>query len=45
MRLFVSDDAAAIACGADRGAAAAEALRQEMVRISSWGMHWLEQLV
>jgi formate dehydrogenase iron-sulfur subunit len=45
MRLFVSDDAAAVACGADRVAARAEVLGVEVVRTSSWGLHWLEPLV
>ncbi|MFD1611846.1 NADH-ubiquinone oxidoreductase-F iron-sulfur binding region domain-containing protein [Sphingomonas tabacisoli] len=45
MRLFVSDDAAALACGADAVAARAEAMGHEVVRTSSWGMHWLEPLV
>jgi formate dehydrogenase iron-sulfur subunit len=45
VRLFVADDAAAIACGADAVAARAEALGHEIVRTSSWGMHWLEPLV
>jgi formate dehydrogenase iron-sulfur subunit len=45
MTLFVSDDAAAIACGADRIAAELAARGAEVVRTSSWGMHWLEPLV
>ncbi|HEV2567103.1 NADH-ubiquinone oxidoreductase-F iron-sulfur binding region domain-containing protein [Sphingomonas sp.] len=45
MRLFLSDDAAAVACGADRVARRAAALGFEVVRTSSWGMHWLEPLV
>ncbi|WP_108658664.1 NADH-ubiquinone oxidoreductase-F iron-sulfur binding region domain-containing protein [Acuticoccus kandeliae] len=47
MRIAISDDAAAIACGADRVAAAfAEAMPgATIVRTSSWGMHWLEPLV
>ncbi|MBA2918876.1 formate dehydrogenase [Sphingomonas sp. MAH-20] len=45
MRLFVSDDAAAVACGADAVAARADALGAEVVRTSSWGLHWLEPLV
>jgi formate dehydrogenase iron-sulfur subunit len=45
VRLYISDDAAALACGADRMAARAEALGAEVVRTSSWGLHWLEPLV
>jgi formate dehydrogenase iron-sulfur subunit len=45
MKLFVSDDAAAIACGAEGVAARAEALGAEVMRTSSWGLHWLEPLV
>nr|WP_198159869.1 NADH-ubiquinone oxidoreductase-F iron-sulfur binding region domain-containing protein [Sphingomonas horti] len=43
--MFVSDDAAAVACGADAVAARADALGAEVVRTSSWGLHWLEPLV
>ncbi|RJF90566.1 NADH-ubiquinone oxidoreductase-F iron-sulfur binding region domain-containing protein [Sphingomonas cavernae] len=47
MRILISDDALALACGAD---AVAEAFayaapNAEIVRVSSWGMHWLEPLV
>jgi formate dehydrogenase iron-sulfur subunit len=47
MRIAISDDALAIACGAD---ALAEAFAKaapdaEIVRTSSWGMQWLEPLV
>ncbi len=47
MRICISDDALAIACGADRVAAAFAAAvpAAEVVRTSSWGMHWLEPLV
>ncbi|HEU4968947.1 NADH-ubiquinone oxidoreductase-F iron-sulfur binding region domain-containing protein [Sphingomonas sp.] len=45
MRLYISDDAAALACGAGRVAARAEALGVELFRTSSWGLHWLEPLV
>jgi formate dehydrogenase iron-sulfur subunit len=45
MRLFISDDAAASACGADAVAARATAFGYDVVRISGWGMHWLEPLV
>ena len=46
-RIFVSDDALAIACGAERviGAIRRHAPDAEIVRTSSWGMHWLEPLV
>ena len=45
MIVRISDDALAIACGADRVAARFEALGHEVQRVSSWGMHWLEPLV
>lgn len=45
MKLRISDDAVAIACGADSVAAAFAALGAQVVRVSSWGMHWLEPLV
>ena len=43
----ISDDALAIACGAERIAAAfaRAAPEVEIRRVSSWGMHWLEPLV
>jgi formate dehydrogenase iron-sulfur subunit len=41
----ISDDALAVACGADRVAARFEALGATVERVSSWGMHWLEPLV
>jgi len=41
----ISDDAAALACGADRVAAAFAAAGCTVERVSSWGMHWLEPLV
>jgi formate dehydrogenase iron-sulfur subunit len=41
----ISDDALAIACGADAVAAAFEASGCTVERTSSWGMHWLEPLV
>jgi formate dehydrogenase iron-sulfur subunit len=41
----VSDDALAIACGADEVAAAFIANGCTVERTSSWGMHWLEPLV
>ena len=41
----ISDDAQAVALGADRLAAAFEAAGCTVERLSSWGMHWLEPLV
>ena len=41
----VSDDAMAVALGADALAAAFEAAGCSVERTSSWGMHWLEPLV
>ena len=40
----LSDDALALACGADAVAAAFEAHGAKVERVSSWGMHWLEPL-
>ncbi len=40
----IPDDALALACGADRVAAAFEAAGCTVERVSSWGMHWLEPL-
>ena len=45
MIVRISDDAAALACGADAVAAAFLAAGAEVERVSSWGMHWLEPLV
>ncbi|MDP9163983.1 MAG: formate dehydrogenase [Pseudomonadota bacterium] len=45
MKLYLSDDVLAVACGADRIAARLEALGHDVVRTSSWGAHWLEPLV
>jgi formate dehydrogenase iron-sulfur subunit len=45
MKVRISDDALAIACGADDVAAAFSAARCSVERVSSWGMHWLEPLV
>jgi formate dehydrogenase iron-sulfur subunit len=47
IRIAISDDALAIACGADRvaDAFALSLPTAEIVRTSSWGMHWLEPLV
>ncbi|WP_338466848.1 NADH-ubiquinone oxidoreductase-F iron-sulfur binding region domain-containing protein [Novosphingobium sp. ZN18A2] len=41
----ISDDALALACGADAVAAAFTAAGATVERVSSWGMHWLEPLV
>jgi formate dehydrogenase iron-sulfur subunit len=41
----ISDDALALACGADAVAAAFEAAGARVERVSSWGMQWLEPLV
>jgi len=41
----VSDDALALACGADAVAAALAAAGCTVERVSSWGMQWLEPLV
>ena len=41
----ISDDALALACGADAVAVAFMAAGCEVQRVSSWGMHWLEPLV
>jgi formate dehydrogenase iron-sulfur subunit len=41
----ISDDALAIACGADAVAAAFEKAGHTVERVSSWGMQWLEPLV
>ncbi len=40
----ISDDAAALACGADAVAAAFTKAGCTVERVSSWGMHWLEPL-
>jgi formate dehydrogenase iron-sulfur subunit len=45
MTVRISDDAVALACGADAVAAAFTAAGVEVERVSSWGMHWLEPLV
>ncbi len=45
MKVSISDDAVAIACGADAVAAAFAQAGADVVRVSSWGMHWLEPLV
>ncbi|CAM3988915.1 Formate dehydrogenase beta subunit [Novosphingobium lubricantis] len=41
----ISDDALALACGADAVAHAFEQTGCTVQRVSSWGMHWLEPLV
>ncbi len=41
----ISDDALAIACGANAVAKAFEKAGHEVERVSSWGMQWLEPLV
>lgn len=41
----ISDDALALACGADAVAAAFVVAGCTVQRVSSWGMHWLEPLV
>ena len=45
MTVRISDDAVAIACGADAVAAAFLAAGVAVERVSSWGMQWLEPLV
>lgn len=45
MKIRVSDDALAIACGADAVADAFARAGAAVERVSSWGMHWLEPLV
>ncbi|MFN0044918.1 MAG: NADH-ubiquinone oxidoreductase-F iron-sulfur binding region domain-containing protein [Sphingorhabdus sp.] len=45
MKIRISDDALAIACGADTVAQAFIQAGVEVERVSSWGMHWLEPLV
>jgi formate dehydrogenase iron-sulfur subunit len=45
VKVRVSDDAVALACGADAVAAAFAAAGCQVERVSSWGMHWLEPLV
>jgi formate dehydrogenase iron-sulfur subunit len=41
----ISNDAVALACGANAVAAAFAAAGVEVERVSSWGMHWMEPLV
>jgi formate dehydrogenase iron-sulfur subunit len=45
MKVRISDDAVALACGADAVAAAFITAGADVERVSSWGMHWLEPLV
>lgn len=45
MTVRISDDAVAVACGADDVAAAFLAAGVAVERVSSWGMQWLEPLV
>ncbi len=45
MKVRISDDAVAIACGAEAVASAFERAGAEVERVSSWGMQWLEPLV
>jgi formate dehydrogenase iron-sulfur subunit len=45
VKIRISDDALAIACGADTVAQAFMHAGAEVERVSSWGMHWLEPLV
>lgn len=45
MQIRISDDALALACGADRVARRFLELGHAVVRTSSWGMHWLEPLI
>ena len=45
MKVRISDDAVAVACGADAVSAAFVAAGFKVERVSSWGMYWLEPLV
>ena len=45
MTVRISDDAVAVACGADEVAATFLAAGVAVERVSSWGMQWLEPLV
>ena len=44
MIVRLSDDALALACGADAVAEAFQTVGAKVERVSSWGMHWLEPL-
>lgn len=45
MDVRIADDALAIACGADAVAERFRELGHNVIRTSSWGMHWLEPLI
>jgi formate dehydrogenase iron-sulfur subunit len=45
VKVRISDDAVALACGADEVAGAFAGAGVAVERVSSWGMHWLEPLV
>ena len=45
MKVRISDDSLALACGADEVAVAFVAAGVQVERVSSWGIHWLEPLV
>jgi formate dehydrogenase iron-sulfur subunit len=45
MKIRISDDAVALACGADDVAAEFGLAGAQVERVSSWGMQWLEPLV
>ena len=45
MKVRISDDSVALACGADAVADAFTAAGAKVERVSSWGMHWLEPMV
>ncbi len=45
MKVRISDDSLALACGADAVADAFTAAGAKVERVSSWGMHWLEPMV
>ncbi len=45
MRVRISNDAVAMACGGEAVAAAFAAAGCAVERVSGWGMHWLEPLV
>ncbi len=45
MKVRISDDAVALACGGDEVARAFADAGISVDRVSSWGMHWLEPLI
>lgn len=45
MKVRISDDAVALACGAEAVAGMFSRHGIEVERVSSWGMHWLEPLI